>query len=112
MGPNEGGLSVSGASRGAPVFWGKNKSICSAAVPGGELSYDLWGHGGRALRSPDGPDGLGARATQSPVREDERVKLLRDRDQDVLYARPSVALPFELASNASPGVPGSTCDAR
>ena len=81
-------------------------------VPGGELSYDLWGHGGRALRSPDGPDGLGARATQSPVREDERVKLLRDRDQDVLYARPSVALPFELASNASPGVPGSTCDAR
>ena len=34
----------------------------------GELSYALWGHGGRAQRPPDGPDGLGARATQSPER--------------------------------------------
>jgi len=35
----------------------------------GELSYALWGHGGRARRPPDGPDGLGARAAQSPVGE-------------------------------------------
>jgi len=31
----------------------------------GELSYALWGHGGRARRPPDGPDGLG-RAPRSP----------------------------------------------
>ena len=35
----------------------------------GELSYALWGHGGRARRPPDGPDGLGARAAKSPARE-------------------------------------------
>ena len=34
----------------------------------GELSYALWGHGGRARRPPDGPDGLGARGAKSPVR--------------------------------------------
>ena len=34
----------------------------------GELSYALWGHGGRARRPPDGPDGLGARDAKSPAR--------------------------------------------
>ena len=32
----------------------------------GELSYTLWGHGARARRPPDGPDGLGARDAKSP----------------------------------------------
>ena len=35
----------------------------------GELSYALWGHGGRARRPPDGPDGLGARDAKSPGEE-------------------------------------------
>ena len=38
-------------------------------VPGsstGELSYALWGHGERSRRSPDGPDGLGARGRKIP----------------------------------------------
>ena len=35
----------------------------------GELSYALWGHGGRARRPPDGPYGLGARDAKSPAEE-------------------------------------------
>ena len=34
----------------------------------GELSYALWGHGGRPRRPPDGPDGLG-RATRHDPRD-------------------------------------------
>ena len=43
---------------------------CEGASDGaGELFYALWGHGGRARRPPDGPDGLGRATRKFPARE-------------------------------------------
>ena len=46
-----------------PTLW------CMDCGGPGELSYALWGHGGRARRPPDGPDGLGRTTRRSPGEE-------------------------------------------